>query len=61
MFDAMIRLFRDSSGATAIEYALIVALIGIGLIGALGVLHDEIWTIFSNTIGSALSDATDQD
>jgi pilus assembly protein Flp/PilA len=55
MLDAMTRLFRDSRGATAIEYAVIAALIGVGLVGALGVLHDEIWTAYQNIIEGVLA------
>jgi Flp pilus assembly pilin Flp len=54
----MIRLIRDTSGGTAIEYALIVAIISVGLITALGVLQGDIWAIYTNTIGGFLADAS---
>ncbi len=38
----MFKFLKDRKGATAIEYTLLAALIGIGLIGALGVLEGEI-------------------
>ncbi len=41
------RFLKDESGATAIEYALIAAIIGIGLIAALGPLNDEISAAYS--------------
>jgi pilus assembly protein Flp/PilA len=50
------RFLKDESGATAIEYALIAAIIGIGLITALGPLRDNITDLF-NTIGGGLTNA----
>ena len=41
------RLTRDRRGATAIEYALIAALIAIGLIGALGVFGGNMRSNFT--------------
>jgi pilus assembly protein Flp/PilA len=43
--------FRDESGATAIEYGLIAALISVALIGGFGTL--------SNTLSSELSGLAD--
>ncbi len=56
-----IRFIRDSGGATAIEYTLIVAILGAGLIAALGLLQDEFWTLFTDKIGSALTGAGGQE
>jgi pilus assembly protein Flp/PilA len=42
MRNLMIRLLRDNSGATAIEYGLITALIAIALITAASVLGNAI-------------------
>ncbi len=53
----MIRKFiRDESGATAIEYALIAAIVGIGIITALGSMKDELNETF-NKVESTLSEA----
>jgi pilus assembly protein Flp/PilA len=49
------RFLRDESGATAIEYALIVALIGTGLIVALQSLGQTVTDMYAN-IGRALDD-----
>ena len=38
---------RDESGATAIEYGLIAALVSVAAIGALSALGDSLQTIFS--------------
>lgn len=46
----MILLFlRDESGATAIEYSLIAALISVGIITAVGLLGDALDSSFTNT------------
>ncbi len=50
------RFLKDESGATAIEYGLIAALVGVALIGALGNLEGGLSTLF-NGIGDTLSDA----
>jgi len=45
----MIRAFlKDESGATAIEYGLIAALVAVGLIGALSVLGSSLKGIFTH-------------
>ena len=47
------RLSRDNRGATAIEYGLIVALIGVAIMGALSNLGGGVggmWTKLSNTV-----------
>lgn len=46
------RLLRDESGATAIEYGLIVALIAIGIISALQGMGDQLQTTFNSTSSS---------
>jgi pilus assembly protein Flp/PilA len=51
------RFLKDESGATAIEYGLIAALVGVALIGALGALSDDLGALF-NSIGDTLSTAT---
>ena len=48
---------RDTSGATAIEYGLIAALIGVGLIAAMRLLGGGtggMWTEISNKVGAEL-------
>ncbi|OGS49137.1 MAG: pilus assembly protein [Erythrobacter sp. RIFCSPHIGHO2_12_FULL_63_10] len=51
------RFGNDNSGATAIEYGLIVSLIVIGSIGAFDVLANEntgIWATVSNRVTDVL-------
>lgn len=42
------RFLKDESGATAIEYGLIAALVGVGIIAALGLLEEALTGIFSD-------------
>jgi pilus assembly protein Flp/PilA len=51
------RFVKDESGATAIEYGLIAAIIGVGIIAALGTVKSELNSKFS-TIGSELAKAS---
>ncbi|MFT4622222.1 MAG: pilus assembly protein Flp/PilA [Myxococcota bacterium] len=56
MLTKMARLFsmnRDEDGGTAIEYALIAALIAVVIIGSLSLLGTQVSTTF-NTIAGAL-------
>lgn len=48
----------DESGATAIEYALLAALIGVGLIGGATVLRSELDNTYSG-LGTALGTAAE--
>ena len=48
--------FREESGATAIEYALIAGLIGVALIGALGLIGTNVGNLF-NTVATEVADA----
>ncbi len=51
------RLSRDNRGATAIEYGLIVALIGVAIMGALSNLGGGVggmWSKLNNTAQSKL-------
>jgi pilus assembly protein Flp/PilA len=50
------KLIRDESGVTAIEYALIAALISVVLVTAMGTLGGDIKTAFAN-IGASLTAA----
>ncbi len=51
------RFMKDESGATAIEYGLIAALIAVGIIGALTTLQGNLKTTF-NTVASNLTTST---
>ncbi|MDW9375382.1 Flp family type IVb pilin [Sinorhizobium meliloti] len=42
------RLMKDESGATAIEYGLIAALISVALIGGATTLGEQLDTLFGN-------------
>jgi pilus assembly protein Flp/PilA len=42
------RFIADDSGATAIEYGLIAAIVGVGIITGLGTLKEGLNTLFSN-------------
>lgn len=50
------RFISDETGATAIEYGLIAAVIGVGLITALQSLKTNLQGTF-NTIGTTLANA----
>ena len=51
------RFAKDESGATAIEYSLIAALMGAALIAALNTLSPDLFTAFGN-IGKTLTTKT---
>jgi pilus assembly protein Flp/PilA len=57
MMDFARKLMKDETGATAIEYGLIAALIAIGIIGALTTLSGELEGTF-NEVGNELSNST---
>jgi pilus assembly protein Flp/PilA len=42
------RFAQNESGATAIEYGLIAAVVGVGIIAGLGQLKDGLNTLFGN-------------
>ncbi|HML28622.1 MAG TPA: Flp family type IVb pilin [Hyphomicrobium sp.] len=42
------RFVKDESGATAIEYGLIAAIVAVGIIAALGQLRGALQTTFNN-------------
>jgi pilus assembly protein Flp/PilA len=52
----MLRLLRDESGATAIEYGLIAALVAIAAMGGMSLLGTSLNSMFSN-VGSTLQTA----
>jgi pilus assembly protein Flp/PilA len=45
---SIVAFFADESGATAIEYALIAAVIGLGVIVGLGAIRDGLNDHFNN-------------
>ena len=46
------RFVKDESGATAIEYGLIAALIAVAAIGAMGAIGTKLGTTFNNVAGN---------
>ena len=50
------RFLKDESGATAIEYGLIAAIVGVGIIVSLGTLRDALDGIFTR-VGTELDSA----
>lgn len=58
MLSLIRRLARDNSGATAIEYGLIAALVSVAAIGALQAMGGSLNTMFS-TVSEALECAVD--
>ena len=57
MLTILTRFLKDDSGATAIEYGLIAALVSVAAIGALTALGGSLNTLFT-TVSSAVSTAT---
>ena len=47
---------QDESGATAIEYALVATIIGVGIIAALGTFRTSLNTKF-NSVGASVTNA----
>ncbi len=61
MMNIIKSFLQDDSGATAIEYGLIAALVSVAAIGALTSLGgslEEIFTVVSNELGDAATNAT---
>ncbi|MGL4241864.1 MAG: Flp family type IVb pilin [Beijerinckiaceae bacterium] len=50
------RFIKDESGATAIEYGLIAAIVGVGIIAALGTLKNSLSNTFT-AVGNELNTA----
>ena len=48
----LVKLFNDESGATAIEYGLIAALISVAAIGAMTALGTQLGSTFGSITGS---------
>ena len=58
---AMARFRRDESGATAVEYGLLMALMTLALIGALSATGDgtsDNWKGVADDVGGAMSSVT---
>ena len=56
MFTLISRFVQEDSGATAIEYGLIAALVSVAAIGALTAMGDSLSSLF-DTVSTALSTA----
>jgi pilus assembly protein Flp/PilA len=48
------KIIKDESGATAIEYGLILAIMAVAIISAFGVLRDQLTVLFGS-IGENLT------
>jgi pilus assembly protein Flp/PilA len=57
MFGALRKLGRDQAGVTVVEYALLAALIALGISVAAGTLATDISTAFTN-IGTKVLNAS---
>ncbi len=55
MLDAFAQLLKDDTGATAIEYGLIAALIAVGIIGAARLLGSQISSTFNSVAANMQS------
>lgn len=61
MFTMLKKVRSDKSGATAIEYGLIAALIGVVIIGGVGVAGtslDDLFTTISTNLSNSASTGT---
>jgi pilus assembly protein Flp/PilA len=56
MLNSMIMMFRDEEGQGLVEYALIILLVAIAVIGLLTTLGTNVGSVFSN-ISSTLTGA----
>ena len=56
LVEIFVSLFNDDTGATAIEYGLIAALVSVAGIGALNAMGTSLSQMF-NTVATALSTA----
>ncbi len=45
---------HDRRGATAVEYALLAAVVGLGLVLALSAFQDDLYNVYSEDIAGAL-------
>ena len=56
MFRTLRKLIKDESGATAIEYGLIAALVSVAIVGTLGLVSGSLNNIFTG-VSNALNAA----
>jgi pilus assembly protein Flp/PilA len=56
MYNTLKSLLKDESGATAIEYGLIAALVSVAAVGALQAMGTSLSTMFG-TVSNKLDDA----
>jgi len=54
----LVNFFQDESGASAAEYALILAIVGLGIVVAVGSLKDAISNAINKTATTISSYAT---
>jgi pilus assembly protein Flp/PilA len=54
MFNKLLAFIRDEEGLTTVEYAIAGGLVGAGVIGAFGLLGDEVFRVI-NAIYLAVS------
>ena len=52
MFTTLRKIVKDESGATAIEYGLIAALIAVAAVGAMTTLGMNLGKLFNNVAGN---------
>ena len=55
---ALVRFAKDEEGAQVVEYALIIAVVSIGLIVALSALGDADFTKFTDKVSACLTSGT---
>jgi|KBSSwiStaDraftv2_1062776.scaffolds.fasta_scaffold1591661_2 pilus assembly protein Flp/PilA len=54
----LVQFFQDESGASAAEYALILAIVGLGIVVAVGSLKDAISSAINKSASTISSYAT---
>ena len=54
----LVNFFQDESGASAAEYALILAIVGLGIVVAVGSLKDAISSAINKSASTISSYAT---
>ena len=59
MQNVMARFIKDESGATAIEYGLLAALIGVGIVGGASLLGNNLDASFAAVGGKVAAETTE--
>lgn len=54
----IVQFLKDESGASAAEYALILAIVGLGIVVAVGALKDSISTAINKAASTISANAT---